>query len=87
MLAAAEKYTKENNVKVKLREAWASEMPFNDNEFDIVVNRVVFWTLPDPEKAVKEWIRVTKTGGMIIIIEWEWPLEGSENLCSTQYKH
>ncbi len=71
MLVAAEKYTNEQKVKVQLYEAWASETPFGDNEFDVVVNRVVFWTLPDPSKAIKEWIRVAKSGGRIIIIEWE----------------
>ena len=43
-----------------------------DETYDVVINRHLLWTLPDPEKAVNEWLRVTKMGGMVIIIDGDW---------------
>ena len=48
---------------------WSAELEkliFEDNSFDAVINCRVMWTLPDPESAVKEWMRVLKPGGRII---------------------
>jgi ubiquinone/menaquinone biosynthesis C-methylase UbiE len=71
MLAGAAQYTRIRNAEVNLIGASASKLPFKNDSFDLVANRVVFWTLPDPDEAVKEWIRVTKSGGKIVIIEFE----------------
>jgi len=44
-------------------------LPLKDNSVDVVVSRWVLWVMPDPERAVKEMIRVTKPGGKIITFE------------------
>lgn len=40
-----------------------------DGAFDAVVCRDVTWTLPEPEKAYREWLRVLKPGGKLVIID------------------
>ena len=42
---------------------------FESYSFDAVISRWVIWTLPNPEKAIREMIRVTRQGGRIIIID------------------
>lgn len=32
------------------------------DQYDVVINRHLVWTLPHPEKAIKEWKRVLKPG-------------------------
>ncbi len=44
----------------------AQELSFADESFDAIISRNLTWTLPDPEKAYKEWFRVLKTGGTLI---------------------
>jgi ubiquinone/menaquinone biosynthesis C-methylase UbiE len=41
-------------------------------QYDIVINRHLVWTLPHPEKAIKEWKRVLKPGGRLVIMEGNW---------------
>jgi len=50
----------------------AENIPFNDGTFDIVINRHVFWTMPDPKRAAAEWVRVLKPGGKLVIIDGDW---------------
>lgn len=44
----------------------AEDLTFPDASFDAIVSRHVLWTLTDPYRASKEWVRVLKPGGMII---------------------
>lgn len=43
-----------------------------DGTYDIVTNRHLLWTLPHPDQAVSEWLRVLKPGGKLIIIDGDW---------------
>lgn len=42
---------------------------FSDNSFDLVVSRDVTWTLYDPVKAYREWKRVLRPGGRILVFD------------------
>ena len=44
----------------------AEKLAFPDETFDAVVSRNVTWNLPHPEKAYAEWLRVLKTGGLLL---------------------
>ena len=44
----------------------AQELDFGDEEFDVVISRNLTWTLPDIEKAYKEWYRVLKKDGVLL---------------------
>lgn len=47
----------------------ARALPFEDHSFDTVVACLVFCTIPQPEKAVKEMYRVLKPGGKLVFYE------------------
>jgi ubiquinone/menaquinone biosynthesis C-methylase UbiE len=46
----------------------AEEPPFPDGAFDVVSCRHILFTLPRPGVAVRQWVRVLKPGGKMIII-------------------
>lgn len=48
-----------------------------DARYDLVVERHVIWTLPDPAGALREWRRVLAPGGRVALIEGNWQRSGS----------
>ena len=44
----------------------AQTLSFPDGSFDAVVSRNLTWTLPEPERAYREWHRVLKKGGVLL---------------------
>ncbi len=49
-----------------------TQLPIQDASFDLIVSRFVVWTLPHPEQAIKEWYRLLKPNGKIILIDGNW---------------
>lgn len=45
----------------------AENLSFEAEQFDAVVSRHLIWTLANPASAFKEWARVTKLGGKVLI--------------------
>lgn len=72
MLEQAKKNAEQRNVEVSWHLGDAERLTFEDDTFDLVINRNVLWTLPNPERAVQEWRRVLKPGGRLIIIDGTW---------------
>ncbi|MEI7856880.1 MAG: class I SAM-dependent methyltransferase [Methanomicrobiales archaeon] len=72
MLAKAREKADAQKCSMELRTGDAEHLPFDNESFDVVVNRHLVWTLPHPEVALKEWQRVLKTGGVVLIIEGIW---------------
>lgn len=56
-------------VPIEIVQASAEALPFVEDSFDSVVATLVFCTIPNPEKAVQELIRVCKPGGKILLFE------------------
>ncbi len=56
-------------VPIMMVQANAEDLPFAENSFDTVVATLVFCTIPNPEKAMEEIIRVCKPGGKILFFE------------------
>lgn len=49
-------------------------LSFADNSFDLILCRNLTWTLYDPPAAYKEWYRVLKRGGRLLIFDANWNL-------------
>ncbi|MEA1906321.1 MAG: class I SAM-dependent methyltransferase [Euryarchaeota archaeon] len=69
MLSVARNKAKERGVNPDLRIGDAESLDFDDESFDSVVSRIVLWTLPNPETAIAEWMRVLKPGGSVYTFE------------------
>jgi len=69
MLAEARRKASEQRAAIRFEEADAEQLPFASGSFDLVVSRHVLWTLPHPEEAIDEWIRVLRPGGRLAVID------------------
>ena len=63
-----------NSEKLNCNDIWflrmdAQALEFPDESFDFIFTRNVTWTLPDPEKAYLEMIRVLAPGGRLMNCE------------------
>ncbi len=47
----------------------AQSLDFPDESFDVVISRNLVWDLEDPEKAYREWMRVLKRGGKMMLFD------------------
>lgn len=72
MMTKAREKACAQKLSIDFRIGDAEHLPFNDESFDVVINRHLLWTLPHPEIALKEWQRVLKTGGVVLIVEGVW---------------
>ena len=66
MLEAAKETARAFDVTVSFQQMNVQETSFESDSFDAIVTRNVTWTLPDPEKAYREWHRVLKPGGVLL---------------------
>lgn len=55
------------------READAEALPFEDGSFDAVLGNFVILHLGRPERAVREFVRVLRTGGFLALTAWDLP--------------
>lgn len=47
----------------------ATHLPFEDESYDYIVSRNLVWNLENPVAAYREWMRVLKPGGRILVID------------------
>ena len=67
MILHARELAKEEGADCEFHVMDAENPEYDDNTFDFVISRNLTWTLPDAQKAYKEWMRVLKPGGMFLI--------------------
>ncbi len=72
MLEVARDLSLRRGLNVEFLIGDAENLEFDDESFDAVVCRYVVWTLPDPDRAVREWTRVLRGGGKIVIVDGIW---------------
>ena len=58
--------------KIRFQEADVSELPFADNTFDLILSRNITWTLQNPTRVYREWLRVLKRGGRFLNFDANW---------------
>ena len=54
----------------------AAEPPTGEQTYDVVLARHLLWTLPSPGDALRAWVRRTRPGGRLVLIEGRWATAG-----------
>jgi ubiquinone/menaquinone biosynthesis C-methylase UbiE len=69
MLAEAQRKADSSRLAVTFRPGDAEAPPAEDAPYDVIVERHVIWTLPQPTQAIRAWHTLLKPGGLLILIE------------------
>jgi ubiquinone/menaquinone biosynthesis C-methylase UbiE len=72
MISHAGQYAAAQHLDIDFKVGDAEKLEFEDNTFDVVVSRNLLWTIPNPDKAIKEWRRVMKPGGTLVVSDGLW---------------
>jgi ubiquinone/menaquinone biosynthesis C-methylase UbiE len=83
MIERAERKAAELGFAVRFEQGDAEQMPFAPASFDLVISRHVLWTLPHPEAAVDDWLRVLRPGARLVIVDGA-VLDGSDRVAGAQ---
>jgi len=76
MLAEARRKAAARGAAIRFEEADAEQLPFAPRSFDLVISRHLLWTLPHPEAAIDEWLRVLRPGGRLVIVDGQFDAAG-----------
>jgi ubiquinone/menaquinone biosynthesis C-methylase UbiE len=69
MLDMARHKAAEAGFDIRFETGDAEQVPFQAGSFDLVISRHVLWTLPHPEAAIDDWIRVLRPGARLVVID------------------
>jgi ubiquinone/menaquinone biosynthesis C-methylase UbiE len=69
LLVAAEKFNPDENLQVKVADA--TQLPFDDDSFDVVVCQFGVMFFPDKDRSYAEAARVLKPGGHYLLNVWD----------------
>ncbi|WP_082683154.1 class I SAM-dependent methyltransferase [Entomohabitans teleogrylli] len=72
-------------VDIRFVSADVHSLPFDDNQFDLIVTRNVTWNLAYPLQAYQEWYRVLASGGRLINFDANWYLQLFDDECRQGY--
>jgi ubiquinone/menaquinone biosynthesis C-methylase UbiE len=72
MIDRARHKAEEAALKIDFRAGDAFQLDFPNQTYTLVIARHVIWNLPDPRRAVAEWLRVLRPGGRLALIEGKW---------------
>lgn len=86
MISYAKENAKEAGVDAEFITMDCQTLEFPDNSFHLVVCRNITWTLDDPRKAYKEWLRVLKPGGRVLVFDACWYLHLFEEKLGELYQ-
>jgi SAM-dependent methyltransferase len=68
---AAERANQEDLRKIEFRQGDVFSLPFADSTFDVVWSKYVFQWLKEPHRAITEFRRVTKRGGVVVCANFD----------------
>ncbi len=74
MIACARDNAGKLGVSAEFKKMDINQLEFQDEEFDVIVTRNVTWTLEYPQKVYKEWKRILKKSGLLLIYDANWHL-------------
>jgi ubiquinone/menaquinone biosynthesis C-methylase UbiE len=74
MLAQARAKAAARGLAVAFERGDAEAPPFAAESFDLIVERHVIWTLPDPTRALHRWLELLRPGGRVALIEGDWDM-------------
>jgi ubiquinone/menaquinone biosynthesis C-methylase UbiE len=69
MLAVARRHAERLGITADLRVMNAERLDFPNHGFDCVVFSLCLCTIPDPERAIQEALRVVRPGGRLVFLE------------------
>jgi ubiquinone/menaquinone biosynthesis C-methylase UbiE len=69
MVARAQEKAAALGLAARFDQGDAENLPYPDSSFDLVISRHVLWTLPHPDQALDEWLRVLRPGGRLVVID------------------
>lgn len=69
MLEQARRNFAEAGVEVVTAQGDAQDLPFTDESFDYIVSRNLVWNLEKPADAYREWLRLLKPGGRLLVAD------------------
>jgi ubiquinone/menaquinone biosynthesis C-methylase UbiE len=69
MLAEAQRKAEGSGLAVTFHRGDAEAPPPDGAPYDVILERHVIWTLPQPTAALRAWKRLLKPGGQLILIE------------------
>ena len=72
MIRKAEENAEREGVHPRFMVMDSHHLDFPDETFDLIINRNVTWTLYEPETAYRDWKRVLKPNGKLIVFDGEW---------------
>jgi SAM-dependent methyltransferase len=57
--------------RINFQTADACAIPFSDETFDLTLSMLVLAFIPEPQRAVREMVRVTRSGGTVAACMWD----------------
>jgi ubiquinone/menaquinone biosynthesis C-methylase UbiE len=86
MLAEAQSNTEKVGLAAKFMRMDSHQLSFADNFFDLLLCRNLTWTLHDPGAAYREWFRVLKPKGRLLIFDANWNLRQTDPAWQQKYE-
>lgn len=80
MITMAQQLAKEEQIAANFMVMDAENLELEANTFDVVIARNVTWNLPLPDKAYAEWLRVLKSGGILLNYDAEYAAHRNDHL-------
>ncbi|NEW66969.1 methyltransferase domain-containing protein [Granulicatella sp. zg-84] len=72
MIKVAKENLKKLGIDATIIKQDCQETDFQEASFDVLICRNLVWTVPNPEKAYREWYRLLKPNGQLLIFDGSW---------------
>lgn len=74
MVSRANEKMRKLGIKAELIQGNVENIPYPSSNFDTVINTMAFSGYPDGSKALNEMLRVLKPGGILLLLDYDYPL-------------